>query len=104
MRRPTRLRSGLFTAAFVSLAMVAWLYLAPTQIGGTTSYVVTSGISMEPSFRTGDLALVRPADQYRVGQVVAYHSTLLHVTVLHRIVAHRGGRYFFKGDNNNFID
>jgi signal peptidase I len=98
------LRSGLFTAAFVCLAIVAWLYLAPTQIGGTTSYVVTSGISMEPSFHTGDLALVRPADQYRVGQVVAYHSTLLHVTVLHRIVAHRGGRYFFKGDNNNFID
>ena len=104
MRRPTRLRSGLFTAAFVGLAIVAWLYLAPTQIGGTTRYVVTSGISMEPSFHTGDLALVRPADQYRVGQVVAYHSTLLHVTVLHRIVAHRGGRYFFKGDNNNFID
>jgi signal peptidase I len=104
VRRPTRLRSGLFTAAFVGLAIVAWLYFAPTQIGGTTGYVVTSGISMEPSFHTGDLALVRPADQYRVGQVVAYHSTLLHVTVLHRIVAHRGGRYFFKGDNNNFID
>ena len=104
MRRPKRLRSGLFTAAFVCLAIVAWLYLAPTQIGGTTRYVTTNGISMEPSFHTGDLALVRPADQYRVGQVVAYHSTLLHVTVLHRIVAHRGGRYFFKGDNNNFID
>jgi signal peptidase I len=104
VRRPTRLRSGLFTAVFVGLAIVAWLYLAPTQIGGTTRYVVTNGISMEPSFHTGDLALVRPADQYRVGQVVAYHSTLLHVTVLHRIVAHRGGRYFFKGDNNNFID
>ena len=92
MRRPTRLRSGLFTAAFVCLAIVAWLYLAPTQIGGTTRYVTTNGISMEPSFHTGDLALVRPADQYRVGQVVAYHSTLLHVTVLHRIVAHRGGQ------------
>ncbi|MGZ4185332.1 MAG: signal peptidase I [Solirubrobacteraceae bacterium] len=104
MRRPTRLRSGLFTAAFVALAIVAWLYLAPTQIGGTTRYVVTSGISMEPTFHTGDLALVRPADQYRIGQVVAYHSTLLHVTVLHRIVAQRGGRYFFKGDNNHFID
>jgi signal peptidase I len=104
VRRPTKPLSGLFTAAFVGLAIVAWLYFAPTQIGGTTSYVVTSGISMEPSFHTGDLALVRPADQYRVGQVVAYRSTLLHVTVLHRIVAHRGGRYFFKGDNNHFID
>jgi signal peptidase I len=104
VRPLTRLRSGLFTAAFVALAIVAWVYLAPTQIGGTTRYVVTSGISMEPTFHTGDLALVRPADQYQVGQVVAYHSTLLHVTVLHRIIAHRGGRYFFKGDNNHFID
>lgn len=102
--RPTRLRSGLCTAALVVLTVVAWPNLAPTQIGGTTSYVATSGISMEPSFHTGDLALVKPADHYRIGQVVAYHSTLLHVTVLHRIVAQRGDRYVFKGDNNHFID
>jgi signal peptidase I len=102
--RPTRLRSGLLSAAFAILAIVGWIYLAPTQIDGTTSYVVTSGKSMEPSFHTGDLALVRPADHYRIGEVVAYHSTLLHVTVLHRIVGERGGRYVFKGDNNNFID
>jgi signal peptidase I len=80
------------------------MYLAPTQIGGATQYVVTGGISMEPRFHTGDLAVVRPAAQYRVGDIVAYHSTLLHVVVLHRIVRRAGAHYVFKGDNNNFID
>ncbi len=59
---------------------------------------------MEPRFHTGDLAVVRPADHYSVGEIVAYHSTLLHVLVLHRIVAQKGNTYVFKGDNNNFLD
>ena len=42
--------------------------------------------------------------EYRVGDVVAYHSTLLHVVALHRIIAIHGSRYVFKGDNNDFID
>ena len=59
---------------------------------------------MEPRFHTGDLAIVRPADQYKVGDIVAYQSSLLHTVVLHRIVAIHDGRYTFKGDNNNFLD
>ncbi|MBV8219813.1 MAG: signal peptidase I [Solirubrobacterales bacterium] len=103
MKRP-RLRSALLTGAVIVMAAVAWWYLAPTNIGGSTRYVVTSGVSMEPRFHTGDLAIVRPASTYKVGEIVAYHSTLLHVTVLHRIIAIRNDRYAFKGDNNNFID
>jgi signal peptidase I len=99
-----RLRSVLATAALLIIAVIAWWYFAPTNIGGSTRYVVTSGISMEPRFHTGDLAIVRPASTYRVGEIVAYHSTLLHVTVLHRIIAIHNGRYVFKGDNNDFID
>jgi signal peptidase I len=99
-----RLRSASLTGVLVTLAAAAWLYLAPPLLGGSTSYVVTHGISMEPRFHTGDLALVRPAAHYAVGDVVAYHSALLHIVVLHRIIAIHGGHYFFKGDNNNFVD
>jgi len=99
-----RVRSTLLTAGLVLFAIAGWLYFAPSQIGGSTTYVITSGVSMEPRFHSGDLALVRPASQYRVGDIVAYRSSLLHVTVLHRILAIHGGRYVFKGDNNNFID
>ena len=99
-----RLRSGLITGALLLLAGAFWLFLAPTKIGGRSTYVITSGTSMEPTFHTGDLAVVRPVDHYRVGEIVAYHSTLLHVVVLHRIIAIHGGRYVFKGDHNNFVD
>ena len=100
----TRLRSGLLTALCLSLVAAAWWFLAPTRIGGSTTYVATHGISMEPRFHTGDLAIVRSAGSYRVGDVVAYHSDLLHTTVLHRIYARHGSLYAFKGDNNDFID
>jgi signal peptidase I len=103
-RAKPRLRSCLLTGAVVLFAAAAWWYLAPIQVGGSTRYVVTSGTSMEPRFHAGDLALVRPAANYQVGEIVAYHSTLLHVTVLHRLIARHGNRYVFKGDNNSFID
>lgn len=94
-------------ALVVVLAVLGagWFFLAPPSIGGQTSYVVTDGISMHPRIRTGDLALVRPAGTYRVGDIAAYRSPSLHVTVLHRIVAiTRDGGYRFKGDNNTWID
>jgi signal peptidase I len=92
------------TLALLIAAGVAWFYFAPIGIGGQSRYVVTSGISMEPHFHTGDLAIVRPVSNYRVGEIVAYWSTLLHTVVLHRIIAKDGNAYVFKGDNNHFID
>jgi hypothetical protein len=59
---------------------------------------------MQPRFHTGDLAVVRPADHYKVGDVVAYHSKILHLVVMHRIVAVEGDRYVTRGDNNDFVD
>jgi signal peptidase I len=98
------LRTRLLLGAGVVLLAAAWLVAGPAQLGGRTTYVSTHGISMEPRFHTGDLALVRPAADYRVGQVVAYRSTVLHSVILHRIIARDGDRYVFKGDNNDFID
>lgn len=99
-----RLRSGLITGVLLLAAGAFWLFLAPPKIGGRSTYVITSGISMEPSFHTGDLAIVRPARTYHVGEIVAYHSSVLHVVVLHRIIAIHGDTYVFKGDHNHFID
>jgi signal peptidase I len=101
MRHP---RARLLTGVAVLLLLVAWLVAGPAALGGTTTYVTTHGISMEPRFHTGDLALVRGADEYRVGDVVAYQSAVLHSIVLHRIIARDGDRYVFKGDNNSFVD
>jgi signal peptidase I len=88
----------------LATAILLWTVLAPPSFGGSTTYVVTRGVSMEPHFHTGDLALVRAQPTYHVGDVVAYKSRLLHTIVLHRIVARDGSLYVFKGDNNNFRD
>jgi signal peptidase I len=83
---------------------LVWFYTAPTGLGGSTTYVVTHGISMEPRFHTGDLAIVRSQSSYHVGEVVAYQSKMLGTVVLHRIIGKTGDHFLFKGDNNHFID
>jgi signal peptidase I len=105
-RTPSHRRRRI-AALVVVLAVLGagWFFLAPPSIGGQTSYVVTDGISMHPRIHTGDLALVRPVGTYHVGDIAAYRSPSLHLTVLHRIVAlTRDGGYRFKGDNNTWID
>ncbi len=100
-RQITRLLWGGLGLALVGLL---WFFFAPTALGGSATYVVTDGISMEPRFHSGDLALVRSESDYRVGQIVAYHNRQLGTVVLHRIIGREGSRYVFKGDNNNFQD
>lgn len=99
-----RALNRLLAAARTVLLVVGWLVLAPTTLGGSTTYVTTHGISMEPGFQNGDLALVRAADAYGVGDAVAYHSDQLDTTVLHRIVAVEDGRFTLQGDNNSWLD
>ncbi len=94
-----RLLGGMGTvAAGTVVALVVAL------LTGFLSIAATHGTSMLPRFHAGDLAVLWAAGSYRVGQVVAYQSPLLHTTVLHRIVAYHGGLYTFKGDNNAFVD
>ncbi|BEP16490.1 hypothetical protein acdb102_48010 [Acidothermaceae bacterium B102] len=81
-----------------------WLFW-PSALGGRTTYVVVHGVSMEPGFHTGDLAILRDSSDFRVGEVVAYHSVTLKTVVLHRIHAvDADGHFVFKGDNNSWLD
>lgn len=102
MRHSPRTLTSL-TVLAVLLFVVGWLAW-PAQLGGRSTYVTTHGNSMEPRFHAGDLAVLRPADRYDVGDIVAYHSPLLKAVLLHRIVAVEGGHYTFKGDNNSWLD
>lgn len=88
----------------LALAIVLWAFFAPTKLGGSVTYAITDGISMQPLLYKNDLALIRPQTTYRVGDVVMYQSQLLHQPVLHRIYLIQSGKYYFKGDNNGFID
>jgi len=92
-------------AASLGVLAAAWYFLAPAQLGGANTYLVTYGTSMQPAYHAGDLAVIRPAASYRVGEIVAYRNMSLggHL-VLHRIIGIENGVYTFKGDNNHFID
>lgn len=94
----------LATIPTVAILFAAWVALAPPQLGGSTSYVITDGISMLPRYHAGDLVLLREQSSYHVGEVAGYHNAQLGVTVMHRIIAIKGGHYYFKGDNNDFVD
>ena len=100
--------AGRILSVIAALAAVGagWYFAAPTQLGGSDSYVQIYGTSMNPRFHAGDLVIVRsPGPNVRVGDIVAYKNAQLGgQVVMHRIIRIAGDRYVFKGDNNTFID
>jgi len=103
-RRQPAYRKFLGVLGTVMLLFACWTFLAPPVLGGGTSYVITDGVSMLPKFHAGDLVILRKESTYHVGEVAAYHNGQLGIVEMHRIIAISGGRYSFKGDNNNFVD
>ncbi len=103
MKQRMRRESPIIAGLLFALLAVLWIMFAPVQFGGRTSYVIVNGISMEPKFHKGDLALVRTSGSYNVGDIVVYrHPTI--GPVIHRIIGRDGDRFIFKGDNNSFVD
>jgi signal peptidase I len=103
-RRLARIRASAGVAVSIAVVTAAWWFLAPPQLGGSTSFTTVDGTSMLPALKRSDLVALRAAGTYRVGDVVGYRSSLIHRLVLHRIVAIHGNRYVFKGDHNTFLD
>jgi signal peptidase I len=91
--------AGLLTAAAALTLVMAGLVL----LGGFGT-LVTHGGSMAPRLRPGDLVVVHRQPAYRVGDVVAYRSRSLGISVLHRIVDIDGGRFVTRGDSNDWLD
>lgn len=87
----------------VSLAAI-WIAFAPVNIGGQATYVMVNGNSMEPGFHKDDLAIVKAAPAYNVGDIVTYHDAEMGANVIHRIIAMDQDHYVLQGDNNSWID
>src|ERR1051325_5089533 len=98
--RPTH---AAFAALLSVLLGAVWVAFAPIQFGGQAAYVIVNGISMEPGMHRGDLAILRQASDYQVGDVVTYRHPQIG-PVIHRIIARDGDHLVFKGDNNSWID
>lgn len=99
---PRTIRRLLLAAGVLALA--AWLaFLRPSFLGGPMSYIVVSGVSMEPTLRTGDLALVYQQDDYAFGDVIAYRVE--RGIVIQRVIGGSGDEgYLAHGDNKTADD
>jgi signal peptidase I len=106
LRRANRIAS----VALVLVLLLFWAqYLRPQSLGGRAGYVLVSGESMLPRYKTGDLVLVERHSSYHVGQVIAYHvpkgDPMAGAQVIHRIIGGDAKRGFVvQGDNRTAPD
>ena len=88
-----------------AIVAIDGFYLWPTQLHGSTSMVIVSGHSMEPTYFTGDLVIARKMNP-SVGDVIVYAPDGFGGSqIVHRIV---GGNavdgWVMQGDNNARVD
>ena len=96
-------RNGMRAALLTLLMAALWATFAPAQAGGQVTYVIVAGASMNPALRRGDLVIARQAEDYQVGDIVAYrHPTI--GPVIHRILAEQEGAFTLKGDANAWVN
>jgi signal peptidase I len=105
MRRARRL---VLIAGVAAVFLVWFTWLRPVALGGPASYVVVQGGSMEPTYRDGDLVLVREAPEYQQGDIIAFRAGGNFddpTRIIHRIVGDRGdGTFTTQGDNRDRFD
>ena len=90
------------TLAASLLLLGASLYVS-RELNGTTVFWSTSGTSMYPALRSGDFIALHRANDYRPGDVIAFHrgSRIL----VHRIIDGNSSAGFkTKGDNRSQAD
>jgi len=97
--------SWMVGAALVAILFVMW----PQSLGGNVAYVKVDGHSMDPTFHTGDLAVVRRQSSYQLGDAVAYRIRKgefgAGALVIHRLKAGDGTHgYVTRGDNRTIDD
>lgn len=80
-----------------------WL-LWPAWLGGSTSIIIVSGTSMEPTYQNGDVLVVR-AGRPDPGDVIAFRVPGRDGQIVHRVVERRSdGTLLVRGDNRDTPD
>lgn len=110
--RPSRSRRLNTIASYLAIAVVAligMLFLRPMPLGGPAGYVMVRGVSMLPTYHTGDLVITQPRASYAKGDIVAYRVPKgeigAGIIVIHRIIGGSASTGFvIQGDNNSFTD
>lgn len=116
MRAPAPTSTGWARAWNQFAIWFPWVILAgalamiwPVRFGGSTSFMIVSGRSMEPTYHTGDLVITKARPSYSIGEIVVYtipgSGAGAGREVVHRL--HQllpDGKLLAKGDNNRTAD
>jgi signal peptidase I len=77
----------------------------PTFLGGSASYVIVDGRSMEPTYHDGDLVIARQQASYSVGDIIVYDAPIdSQFNVIHRIIEPAEDGFVTQGDNRDVPD
>jgi signal peptidase len=96
--------------AFVAVLIAFGLLLGASYIGvGSIEVKIVQSGSMEPAIKTGSIVIIKPTDDYNVGDVVTFgKDTRDEVPTTHRIIEERivsgQAQYIVKGDANDDRD
>lgn len=107
MKKVFKIIYGIILAAIAIVALFLIFSAIPVK-GGYKTLIVLSG-SMEPKIHTGSVVAVRPAKEYKVGDVITFgEKTKTKTPTTHRIyeIKEVNGTksYITKGDANNAPD
>ncbi|MCA9361499.1 signal peptidase I [Candidatus Kaiserbacteria bacterium] len=97
-------------AVFIVLLLgVAGLFLGPLlPIENNIQLKIVESGSMEPNIMTGALVVIKPTNDYKVGDVITFSGTFSDTPTTHRIseiITERGQQTFItKGDANEEVD
>ena len=79
------------------------VYFWPAQLYGNTTYIMLIGNSMKGTIDSGTLVLVKPEQEYILGDIIAFVNED-GKKVIHRIIEQTDEGFITKGDNNRRID
>lgn len=96
------LRRYFFTVITFTFVVGWFMLLRPLSLGGPASYIIVSGVSMEPTLYDGDMVILQKQDSYGVGDIVSYKTE--YGNIIHRIVEETPEGFILLGDNKEHPD
>jgi signal peptidase len=100
----------IYYAFLTALALIAALLVVSVlPITGNIKFLVVQSGSMEPTIKTGSLVVIKPAGDYKIGDIITFGQiTRTKTPTTHRIVEMKvidsNPVYITKGDANNGPD
>ena len=107
--KKTPLKRGIQTLFTVLIfAVVALIVISILPIPGNYKLLIVQSGSMEPAIKTGSVVVVKPAENYKAGDIITFEDRGKDKTTTHRIldleVISGQTQYITKGDANNAED